>query len=90
MAQNKVPGQRATVNINVDELNIATCNCGNVYYETLMTYKLIPALMSPNGQEQLLSIPAARCVKCHSIFPMEEIVRLAKGENLVSTLAKPN
>lgn len=70
---------KATINIDINKLPFAKCKCGNTCFETVNSYKLLSALVSPSGQEQLLSIPQAKCPVCASIYSMEEIVKLAKG-----------
>ena len=74
--------QRTVINIDVSKLDGAVCNCGCRFYDTVMEYKLISALMSPSGQEQLFSIPHAACTNCGNIYSMEEIVKMAKGEEI--------
>jgi hypothetical protein len=59
------------------------CQCNNAYFETVTTYKLLPALCSPSGQDQLISIPMAKCTECSSIYTLEEMLKKMKDESPV-------
>ena len=62
-----------TININLQELESATCPaCNAVIFDTgFMTYKRLPAIQSPNGKSMLLAIPIIVCVNCDSLFTLQ-------------------
>lgn len=73
--------KQVTINLDINKLGIAKCQCGNTLFDTLTVYRFMSAIVSPNGQEQLLSIPHAKCVVCASVYTMEEIVAMAKKQD---------
>ena len=74
--------QRVNVNVDTRDLPTSQCDCGTYHFETVFLYKLLPALYSPTGKEQLLSIPHAQCINCGSVHSMEELIKMAKGKDL--------
>ena len=55
-------------NLDINSIPDIQCNkCSNVYWETLVTLKNVPAASSPTGQDALVPIPAFRCTNCGMI-----------------------
>ena len=83
-------GSKATININLETLEDAVCPiCGaNIFDTGIIMYKKLPAIQSPNGQPQLIGIPAIACIQCSNLFLVKgtEFVALAK----VPKEEKPN
>jgi len=71
------------VKVDVKDLKSVRCSCGGVYFESLVEYRLLPALCSPSGQDQLLSLPVARCMDCKKAYLMEGLLDLSRNENIV-------
>ena len=72
--------QPVQIRIDPKDLKTVTCKCGNSYFSSVINYKLLPSLCSPNGQDQLLATACAECTKCYAIYTTEEIIALAKEE----------
>ena len=66
--QTQQPSQnQLKLNVNANELEDIVCseeNCGCPYFEEAIRFKRLPALQSPNGQEQLVPIPVFLCKAC--------------------------
>ena len=83
-SQKQGQGPVAKVQIDLKELKgTAICKCGCFFFMAVNTYKILPALLSPNGQEQLLTIPAAKCVSCGEAYEMQQIIAMAKEEKII-------
>jgi uncharacterized Zn finger protein len=60
--------------VNIDNLkNIVCPDCQGENFEVIYQLKKIPALLSPNAKETLLSVPVYRCIACKQILlnPLE-------------------
>lgn len=68
------------VKVDARDLTTVQCPCGNLYFEQLLTHKILPALYSPTGQEQLIAMPVYRCANCKKIYAGEEMIQLSKKE----------
>lgn len=42
--------------------------CSSNTFETVIIIKKISALLSPSGEESILTLPAYRCTECHYIL----------------------
>ena len=54
--------------------------CKNEAFETIVLIKKISAIMSPNGEESVVPMPAYRCAECHYILQNEDIMVTPKKE----------
>ena len=69
---------RTQINIDPKELKDVKCQCGHSYFETVMQYKIVPALYSQTGSEQILAVGMAKCTNCWLISSVEDLMRNAK------------
>jgi predicted nucleic acid-binding Zn ribbon protein len=64
-----LPG--AKLNINVNDLKDLTCeNCDGRFFREVQAFKIVSALISPTGKEQIIPIPTYRCDDCGHINEM--------------------
>ena len=63
------------MNINLSNLEDLGCECGNKLFVQGITIKVLPAILSPNGQAGIAETPTYRiCTKCSRAWPLAEIV----------------
>ena len=64
-------GQKiGNINIKTEDLKPVNCSCGNPYFYQAMEIKRLSAIISPDGKEKFVPMPALLCTKCHS--PLKE------------------
>jgi hypothetical protein len=63
---NSVPRTSTKVNITPEDLKTLVCeNCQGVVFAEGLIIKTVSPLLTDNGKEGMLPIPAFYCVKCH-------------------------
>jgi len=55
-------------NLDIESLETVHCFCGANVWVNGMIVKKVPAIQSPNGQDEILPIPIAFCLKCGRTF----------------------
>lgn len=56
------------VNINPEDLTTFECsNCQGQYFKQVLGFKKLSAILSPNGQEQLIPVQTFRCDDCNMV-----------------------
>jgi len=61
--------QPTNLNINVNDLKVMECACGNSCFLPQMKVRFIPRLLSPSGQPQyLLTQEGIACAVCGEAF----------------------
>ena len=79
------------MNINVADLPTIICRCGSVLWFQTTILKEVSALVSPNGQEGVIPVPADMfCVKCKASLTevakeQEEAIDGPKSESSIIT-----
>lgn len=66
-------------------VDIICPKCENNVFESVTLLKKISALVSPNGQEMILPVPAYRCTECLYVLQNDDI-KASKSEQPVSKL----
>ncbi len=67
------------INVKIEDLKTITCECGGEYFTQLILYKILPALYSSTGQEQLMAVPnSIKCASCGKVQGIENLVRCFK------------
>jgi len=61
--------KQTNLNVNPDDLPNILCECGCDVFILGIKIKKVSALISPDGQEKYLHIPASICVKCYTALP---------------------
>jgi len=64
-----------TVNVNLNDLKIISCECGSEHFEPLMIYRILPALYSNTGHEQVLVTQCSRCVACKKLWDPDSLYK---------------
>jgi hypothetical protein len=75
-----------TVKVDLKDLKTVLCECGCEYFEPLIMYKIIPALYSNTGTEQLLATQGSRCVKCSKVWEAETLYKDFKDRKGIALL----
>ena len=57
------------LNVNPNDLPSILCECGCDLFVPCVKIKRVSAIISPDGQEKLLSFQTSACVKCHAALP---------------------
>jgi hypothetical protein len=69
--QQKQQPPQAKINIKAEDLEDVTCdNCGSKVFREAIMFKKVSAIVSPNGQEQLVPVQIFRCDDCGNIPAM--------------------
>jgi uncharacterized Zn finger protein len=67
------------VNVNPNDLTDIVCpDCGDLNFKQVVRMKKLSALLSPDGQEQVVSIPIFICNECGGV-PKEFANQLQGG-----------
>lgn len=75
-----IGGDKRQVVVNLKECQDFRCNkCGGVYFSILYRVKIISALVSPTGQDELFPVRVLVCAKCGEVF---DIFNLMKSNEL--------
>jgi hypothetical protein len=70
------------MNVNLSTLEDLGCECGNNLFVQGITIKVLPAILSPNGQAGITETPAYRiCTKCSRVWPLAEIINRVKAHD---------
>ena len=70
--------QPQTINVNLNDCTPVPCECGSEVFDSLTTFRLIPALLTPTGQEQMIMVPCVKCVKCETVWMQDELLNAYK------------
>jgi hypothetical protein len=60
--------------VDANTLKTVMCACGKILFESVATYKIVPALYSQTGKPTLLALHCLRCINCGKVRSIEEIV----------------
>lgn len=71
-----------SLNINVNDLEVKTCECGNTCFLPQLKVRFITRLLSPNGQPQyLITQEGICCAVCGLSFDLTNPSREEKDSN---------
>lgn len=74
-------GQQMNLNINVQDLKVMECVCGNSCFLPQIKVRFIPRLLSPAGQPQyLLTQEGIACAICGEVFDVSNPSKEEKEE----------
>ena len=88
-------GMPQQVNIDPNTLDDIVCKagamtpvgqCGNQYFKQVFRMKKVSALVSPSGQEEVITMPVFVCTKCGT--ELEELKQGGLGGIHVSTITQ--
>lgn len=68
--------------------NISCKSCGNKYFSKCTEVKVVPALLSPTGHEQITFIDVLVCIKCNRRLEFTEQEKQALRETLNSLMTQ--
>jgi hypothetical protein len=55
------------VNINLDNCEWITCECGSHMFDSKIMFKKISAILAPDGQERIVPIDTVVCKECGNV-----------------------
>ena len=51
----------------IKKFKTITCDCGGVIFETAIVFKVISAIISPSGKEEMYPLEVLVCKKCGKV-----------------------
>jgi hypothetical protein len=67
--------QQQAVKVDVRDLKLVTCECGGEHFEAIMNYRILPALYSNTGAEQMLAVQVSRCIACKKVWDLDSLYK---------------
>lgn len=65
--------------VNYDQLEKVKCpECNCTHFEKILSLAKLPAIMTANGQPQLLELNNYKCIDCDKIFTYNELLKPLK------------
>lgn len=81
--------EQMNLNVNVENLTVMACKCGNTCFLPQLKVRFIPRLLSPAGQPQyLLTQEGIACAICGEIFDITNPSKEEKKEESRIVLVK--
>lgn len=62
------------LNLKADDLKNLKCKCGSEVFDQGLNMKILPAVLSPTGKEEVTPVPTIFCKECNT--PIEEILAM--------------
>lgn len=57
----------------LENIPCSNSECGNIYFDSVIVLKKVPAIMSPNGQEMEYAVQLLKCTSCGKVrYPGNE------------------
>ena len=81
----------APININPADLEDLACVCGGKMFVTVFGIKVLPSLLSPNGQAGIVESPFAKvCMSCNTVWSIQDILKsIQKKDSEKPLIIKP-
>ena len=83
-------GNEMNINVKIDDLKTVTCECEGKHFIQVIMYKILPALYSPSGQEQVMAVPNnVKCVACGKVQGIDSLAKCFKERDKEGQSFKP-
>ena len=79
---NNKPIMSQSIPVDLNTLQTVLCSCGKAFFESVIMYKILPAIYSSTGKPNVVGIQAIQCVDCKSIFMLEDVLKSANEPNI--------